>query len=46
MLSKTTLHQNIWVPRKHRTPDLEAHNLTINVFKTWDTLYRQKKLGI
>lgn len=41
MLSKIILHKNIWVPCKFRILDLDAHDLTRNVFKIWDALYRQ-----
>lgn len=41
-LSRTILHKNIWIPRKYRTLDLTAHDLTTNVFKIWDTLHKQK----
>lgn len=46
ILSTISLHKNIWVPRKHRTLDLETHDATRNVFKIWDSIYRQKKMYI
>lgn len=43
IVSRTKLHTNIWVPRKYRTLGQETHDLTTDLFKIRDTLYRQKK---
>lgn len=43
IISKTTLHKNIWVSNKHRTLDPNTHDLTKNVFRIWDALHRKQK---
>lgn len=40
--SKTLLDKNIWIP-KYRPLDKDTHNLTRNVLKVWDAIYRHEK---